>query len=150
MARDNEVANIIKALSGLRDLASWNLEGAVNSAREIARRLGTESDAGLDTQVYKFLSSIRRIEMAVERAASENEREMVIATNIPMLRPRLAYAASRKKELYVVYEVLNEAIPKVKKVADFKRLLQFIEAIVAYQRFNQKFSAQRAQSEGRR
>jgi len=55
-----------------------------------------------------------------------------IETEVVLLKPKLAYAAARKKESKPLSDVMSAAIDKVNSEEDFKRLVQFIESIIAY------------------
>ena len=48
------------------------------------------------------------------------------------LRVQLAYAKSRHAEVEPFKRVMDEAIERVRDASDFERLVQLIEAIIAY------------------
>ncbi|NJL90642.1 MAG: type III-A CRISPR-associated protein Csm2 [Coleofasciculaceae cyanobacterium SM2_1_6] len=60
-----------------------------------------------------------------------------IKSDIVFLEPKLYYAA-REREGEPFKNVISEAILKVKNVADFKRLVELIEATVAYHTYHKR------------
>jgi CRISPR-associated protein Csm2 len=52
------------------------------------------------------------------------------------LKPLLAYAVGRNKQLRNLVDVLNVAIDKVKDYDDFKKFVEFFQTIVAYHKYH--------------
>ena len=57
---------------------------------------------------------------------------LCIEPEIVLLKPKLAYAAARQRSAKPLSDVMSIAIDNVKTVEDFKRLVQFVESIIAY------------------
>lgn len=121
---DQEIIQEIKNLdSGLH---SYSIRHLVNHAKEFGEHLNRQR---LQTnQIRKFLDAVNRLKVTItqEREFSKIEPEIVL------LKPKLAYAAARQKAAKPLSDVISEAINRVKNIEDFERLVQFIEAIVAY------------------
>lgn len=78
-------------------------------------------------QIRKFLDAINQLKAKMigsEFAAIENE--------IVLLKPKLAYAAARQPAVKSLNKVMSAAIDAVYDEEDFERLVQLIEAIIAY------------------
>jgi len=104
-----------------------------NTLIEIAEELGKYlKDSGLKTtQIRRFLDGIRRLDVQFSKGKQFLEDQVVL------LKPKLAYAAGRNKEVRPLMDVLQPAITAgSKSYADFKKLLSLIEAIVAYHKFH--------------
>ncbi|HOP86237.1 MAG TPA: type III-A CRISPR-associated protein Csm2 [Syntrophorhabdaceae bacterium] len=103
-----------------------------NSLVDVAEKLGKHlKDTGLKTtQIRRFLDGIRKLDVQFNKGKDFLEDQVVL------LKPKLAYAAGRNQSVRPLMEVLQPAIAGAgKSYADFKKLLSFIEAIVAYHKF---------------
>ncbi|HYF96291.1 MAG TPA: type III-A CRISPR-associated protein Csm2 [Symbiobacteriaceae bacterium] len=59
------------------------------------------------------------------------------ATEVPLLKVRLAYAAAREKRAVgPLAKVLLPAVDRIESAEDFRWFARFVEAIVAYHRFH--------------
>lgn len=129
--RDNrEIEEIKRRLEpysrrGLKDLPAETLVELADKMGRYLQRLDVKT-----TQIRRFLDGVRKIDIK-SRGGEEFDREGVI-----LLKPKLAYAAKEKK-LKPLMEVLEPAITAGShSYSDFKKLLAFIEGIVAYHRFH--------------
>jgi CRISPR-associated protein Csm2 len=125
---------IIDRIKKLDRFGDYNIRELVTDAEEIGRRL---KDGKLETnQVRKFLDAINRIKAELlDEVGSEDKddaRFKKIEVDIVLLKPKLAYAAARQAAAKPLQEVLDVAIDRVESMNDFKRLVQFVESIVAY------------------
>lgn len=78
-------------------------------------------------QIRKFLDAINRLKSKlVGSHFSEIEAEIVL------LKPKLAYAAARQNVVKPLNKVMSAAIDKVENKADFERLVNLVESIIAY------------------
>ncbi|MFM7885798.1 MAG: type III-A CRISPR-associated protein Csm2 [Pseudanabaena sp.] len=78
-------------------------------------------------QIRKFLDAINRLKSKLVRSQfSEIEAEIVL------LKPKLAYAAARQNVVKPLNKVMSAAIDKVESKADFERLVNLVESIIAY------------------
>ncbi len=78
-------------------------------------------------QIRKFLDAINQLKAKMigsEFALIENE--------VVLLKPKLAYAAARQPAVKSLNKVMSAAIDNVHDKDDFERLVQLIEAIIAY------------------
>jgi CRISPR-associated protein Csm2 len=124
----------IDRIKKLAKFSDYNIRELVTDAEEIGRRL---KDGKLETnQVRKFLDAINRIKAElldeVDAEDKDDERFKKIEVDIVLLKPKLAYAAARQAAAKPLQEVLDVAIDRVGSMDDFKRLVQFVESIVAY------------------
>jgi CRISPR-associated protein Csm2 len=124
----------IDRIKKLAKFSDYNIRELVTDAEEIGGRL---KDGKLETnQVRKFLDAINRIKAElldeVDAEDKDDERFKKIEVDIVLLKPKLAYAAARQAAAKPLQEVLDVAIDRVESMNDFKRLVQFVESIVAY------------------
>lgn len=113
----------------ITNLKDWNTKEMVESAQKIVNSL----NKGLHTQLRKIFGSLRKLELQFNKQPFSTD-ELIL------LKYRLAYAASRSKELNIIRKELDKAIDKVSDQKDFKKLVNFMEAIVAY--YKHKFPAE--------
>ena len=134
----------------------------IRSMVKHAENLGTElAEKGLKTnQIRKFLDAIRQIKSRLNQHkgvdksnvldSQENPQESLksIYASIVLLKPKLAYAAARKRQGKLTSEeqaaralkdVVSEAIDNIRNydnkkgmIEDFDMLTSFVESIVAY------------------
>ncbi len=99
-------------------------------------------------QVRKFLDAVKRIKANLVDEVSDDQdllkanlvdkenKEQKLSKNdlieIVLLKPKLAYAAARQRSAEPLQAVLDASIDRVHTVTDFKRLVQFVESIIAY------------------
>lgn len=106
-------------------LSEWRVEALVDTAKGLAEELSQ----GLDTQLRRIFDSVRRVELDFKR------EERFSRDDVLLLKPRLAYAAARQEKLRPIFTWLDKAIDRVQDESDFQRLVQFIEAVLAYYKF---------------
>jgi CRISPR type III-A-associated protein Csm2 len=90
------------------------------------------------TQIRKFFSQIKRIETTELR--EKKDTDPIDPTKLYMLMPELAYGVGREvidKEFYEVMKICL-AGNKIQKVADFKRFVELLTAVIAYKKFETK------------
>jgi CRISPR type III-A-associated protein Csm2 len=134
----------VQEIGRLRQLSQWEPDKLIDAAQEVARELRGFGDTALETQTYKILAAVRKLEILM--------RSEFQAGPVRFLRPKLAYAVSRKKQLQPFVRVLDAAIGKVANTEDFERLLSFAEAVIAYHRYEevrQKLDQQQAPQQRR-
>ena len=100
------------------------IQAADQFGRDISRRVTT-------SQIRSIFGSVKKMEMG-------GEADMA---TLLLLKPRIAYAASRNRSLDTLKTVLTRAIDAVDKAQDkeqrqerFRRFCQGFEAILAYHR----------------
>ncbi|HXK70755.1 MAG TPA: type III-A CRISPR-associated protein Csm2 [Caldisericia bacterium] len=103
-----------------------------NELVEVAREMGHHlKEKNLKTtQIRRFLDGMRKLDVQFNKGKNFSGDEVVL------LKPRLAYAAGRNNEVKPLMEVLEPAITAgCKTYKDFRKLLSFVEAIVAYHKY---------------
>ena len=75
------------------------------------------------------INAIRIKPNAVELFQSE------VMPEILMLKPQLANAKARQREVIPFFEVVNPLLDMVKSIEDFDRLCKFVESVVAYHKY---------------
>jgi CRISPR-associated protein Csm2 len=132
--RNQDSREIIDRIKRLTKFSDYNIRELVTDAEEIGQKL---KDGKLETnQVRKFLDAINRIKAElldeVDKEDKDDDRFKKIEVDIVLLKPKLAYAAARQAAAKPLQEVLDVAIDRVGSMNDFKRLVQFVESIIAY------------------
>lgn len=118
-----EIKNFIQKLNTFE---TYPIRDLVKHAEQFGSYLRSQR---LETnQVRKFLDAINRIK--ADLASKDNFAQ--IEAEVVLLKPKLAYAAARQKAAKPLSEVMSTAIDKVYSLEDFRRLVQFIESIIAY------------------
>lgn len=92
------------------------------------------------TQIRKFYDKLRSLEQKLEKSklSSQKKEELneQVRIGVLSLKPLLAYAVGRNKQLRNLVDVLNVAIDKVKDYDDFKKFVEFFQTIVAYHKYH--------------
>jgi len=116
---------MIESIKDLKSLKDYPIRSLVNHAETFGKEL---RDQRLETnQIRKFLDAINRLKSKlVGSQFSEIEAEIVL------LKPKLAYAAARQNVVKPLNKVMSAAIDKVESKADFERLVNLVESIIAY------------------
>ncbi len=105
----------------------WTPELLVSKAEEVAKGL----QKGLDTQLRKIFDVLRKCERDFKREGFDKGK-------IAFLKPKIAYAVSRKPALSPVTDSLLNYIEQVEKEEDFMYVLRFLESVVAYYKYFNK------------
>jgi len=134
--QETEIDKIIQKIKSLQNLSQLDekdiaKEGgyAEQVAKEVKKDLKT-------TQLRKFFSEIK----ANERELKEKGWKS-IEGRFYMLRPNLAYAKARKLVPDQFFDLMNACMKQVDKGDDeqkkenYKRFVQFLEAIIAYHKY---------------
>lgn len=144
-----DILQTIRSLTG--GLRSYPIRDLVKEAEDFGKYLKSQN---LKTnQIRKFLDAINRVKSDLSQLdfSSENFQQKLAAieTEIVMLKPKLAYGASRaskkseEEALKKMANVLGLAIDKIQTdikteqdfqnfQLDFDRLVNLIESIIAY------------------
>ncbi|MBW4615250.1 MAG: type III-A CRISPR-associated protein Csm2 [Desmonostoc vinosum HA7617-LM4] len=113
----------------------YNIRELVNDTEKLGKELANNR---LKTnQIRKFLDAVKRLKSNLDK---NDKREFdVIKDDLILLQPKLAYAAARQRKnnrdlgpVAPFKQVLDAAILQVKTTKDFDRLVQLVEAIIAY------------------
>lgn len=153
-SRPSPTEDVSKAIENhitlLKSLAEYSVRDLVKHAEKFGLALRQQR---LETnQIRKVLDAINQIKAKAidERvrilADKKNKDQLteedlkVIETkifdaidpDIVLLKPKLAYAASRQNAVEPLQRVMSAAIDKTHSTKDFERLVQLIESIIAY------------------
>lgn len=112
-------------IDSLKSLSNYSVRDLVQHAEKFGIALRQQR---LETnQIRKFLDAINQLKaQLVSSSFDEIEAEVVL------LKPKLAYAATRQNAVEPLQRVMSAAIDKTHNAEDFKRLVQLIESIIAY------------------
>jgi len=118
------IVNRIEKLASLSDYGARDLVSDARTLAHLSRDLKT-------AQIRKIYGTVKKLELEV-RSGDFNHDKVIF------LLPKLAYAANKKGEVRNLQEVLSTCINKVRDgengKADFRRFVNFFEAILAYHR----------------
>jgi CRISPR-associated protein Csm2 len=110
---------------GLSNISGEDLVNIASKMGEILKNGGLKT-----TQIRKFLDGMRKLDVQFNKGKDFNP------DNVILLKPKLAYAAGRNSEVKPLMDILDPAITAGGKTyKDFTRLLDLVEAIVAYHKF---------------
>jgi len=124
----------IQHIGGLDGLAGWEARDLVERANGIGLELKNKSVT--TRHIRTFLDEVNRIEAEFKGKEADFDN-----SRVTMLKPQLAYAAGRergeeRRVLTEFAELYFAAIGKVEDARDFKRFMDFTQAVVAYHRFH--------------
>lgn len=122
---DDVSKNIEKHIDSLESLAEYSVRDLVKHSENFGIALRQQR---LETnQIRKFLDALNQLKaQLVSSSFDEIEAEVVL------LKPKLAYAATRQNAVEPLQRVMSAAIDKTHNTDDFKRLVQLIESTIAY------------------
>ncbi|OLP19175.1 type III-A CRISPR-associated protein Csm2 [Leptolyngbya sp. 'hensonii'] len=140
--QSDEVTNITSEIqTTIKKLESGLHQYQVRTLVEQARKFGIHlKKHELKTNhLRRFLDAVKQIEARLNRG----DEFSIVDNDIAFLQPQLAYAAARKREEMKKKDKVNPAKEfsdvitvaikeKVKSPKDFERLVQLVEAIIAY------------------
>ncbi len=125
---------IITELKALNKLSELQKEKLVKFSDNIAYELKKD---GLKThQIRKFWSAINKIKSKTNTQEDEKLKDKIIKEEAIMLKPKLAYATGRKREVKKLMKVLEPCIDRIKNSQDFNVFIDFVESIVAYHKYH--------------
>jgi len=111
---------------------------------DISNQIGQELSRTLKmNQIRRFLDALRKIEQDYYqfnflKAVEKEQFKVRLKHSLAMLRPKLAYAAGRERNVRDLMIVLEPAIQAAARDPEnvFEKLLRFMESIIAYHRFH--------------
>lgn len=117
------------------DLSEWKEEEMIKHAEKLGREFAKEKKI-TTSQLRNVFSDISRIRMEWKFGELEEER---LPGELLLLKPKLAYAAGRHKNVKKLKQELESAIDAVVKSSDVKaagnNFFRFVESIVAYHKY---------------
>lgn len=140
---EQDLCRRIQSLQGLKEYPIRKLVEDAEGFGPYLKRQRLETN-----QIRKFLDAINRVKTTLSqidtnktqqeentdepKKLAEQAKFDYVEADIVLLKPKLAYAAARQSSARPLSDVMSVAIDKVHSVQDFERLVQFIEAIIAY------------------
>jgi len=117
--KTEEVKGYIKGLTNLKDYIAEKL---VKHAEELGKLLAAGREKEISKrQIRLIFSAIKKMELrGFDRG------------RLLLLKPKLAYLYGKNRKLKQFKEIITICIDKVKDEDDFKKLVDFVEAILAY------------------
>jgi CRISPR-associated protein Csm2 len=86
------------------------------------------------TQLRKVFHTLKTIE---RKYKPKGDEEAFIISDVLSLKPELAYAMGRELIPIEFYDLMKNSLtaPKLPKVKDFRRLIEFLTALLAYHKY---------------
>ena len=113
------------------DLHEWK----ATELNDVADECGKKFAGITPNQIRNVFSEVKRIQLEWKKGKKYDDAER----GLVLLKPRLAYAAGRKKSVTPFKEVLGKAIDGVINSTEHEKALEnffsFVEAIVAYHKY---------------
>ncbi|KUO42844.1 MAG: hypothetical protein APU95_02965 [Hadesarchaea archaeon YNP_N21] len=136
----NDIEEIIESIGKLHSLKELKVEAFAPQGR-YAEKIALAFREKLKTaQLRKFFDSLRKIERDLEKKPWDS-----LKAEFLMLEPRLAASVARKlvpdqfyRLMKVCFDKVNNAAGEGEKKESFTRLMQFLEAIVAYHKYHEE------------
>lgn len=129
------------------DFADVSMEAIVSDAENKAKRFARE-DGVKTNQIRNFFTAIAKMRTTYTSAGTKEKTEEqkkkakyeAIRNDLILLKPKLAYAAGRKKDVRNFSVFLTKAIDAVIKSRDKTKAIEnffaLIESIVAYHKYH--------------
>lgn len=121
----------------LKKISDLNAENAKlfveNELYRINPRTGRNEALITTSQIRKFLSAVNCLE---NKISGESELSSELLNEIKYLKVKLAYQVGREKKIKTLYNELEPLINQISNKNDFTKVARYIEAIVAYHKFN--------------
>jgi len=121
----NNEDDITVNISKVRSFKEYKGDTLVKDAESLASSIRDLKTA----QLRRIYGEVKRMEMDFNKVEGSFSRDRVV-----MLKPRLAYAASKKPEVIRIKNVFTKCIDKIQDSDDFSQFVSFFEAILAYHR----------------
>ncbi|RKZ23257.1 type III-A CRISPR-associated protein Csm2 [bacterium] len=131
------IANVRGKITRFSSFKTYPAEEMMKDAdrigREISRTITT-------TQIRKFLDAVKKLKVKMKKPKPEERKGEESITEfrrneVLYLKPHIAYAGGRHRNVRPFAELVMEAIDKVHDADDFEQFATFIEAIVAFHKF---------------
>jgi len=132
----NEVLQELQRLDRLVDLRVEDFAPEGGLADVVARELGRDLRAA---QLRKFYDLLKRIELELRNCGEDDDFPAEFRPRVLRVLPLLAYARGRGNIPNGFYEVMKTLLDfnKIPRIQDYRTLVRFLEAIVAYHKFRE-------------
>jgi CRISPR-associated protein Csm2 len=139
--QSDKIAEILKKIRAVKNLGEISIE-EIAKENGIAETLAKEmrNNELKPTQLRKVFDSVRTIQDRL----SEYGWDARAQTDFYMIRPYLAYANGRGNIPNEFFEIISACLERVESSDErqrrdnFDRLVQFLESLVAYQKYHNK------------
>lgn len=132
-----KIKNEIEKLTMLKYMKAESFAKEEGYADDIAWKLNGKLKT---TQLRRFFDSIRGIQRKLSKNKEDTKWEEV-EVDFYLLKPKLAYARGRNLIPEEFYQIIKTSLNKVDigdnkdKIESFKIFFQFLQSIIAYQKF---------------
>lgn len=137
-----DVQAILKKIENLASLSDYPLEDFADEEKDADKlaQFFVEQDKKLKkdrlkpTQLRKVFHALKEVE---RKYKGKNGEDFFEISDILSLKPELAYAVGRELIPQEFYRLMKTCLTseKLKKVNDFRRLMEFLTAVLAYHKF---------------
>ncbi|HPN39738.1 MAG TPA: type III-A CRISPR-associated protein Csm2 [Melioribacteraceae bacterium] len=130
----------LKDLTNVKDLALLQPEDINSIGESFGKTLANTSTGIRTSQVRNIYSAIISIRTKLKNKNNTNNKiDDDIKTDLILIKPKLAYATGRVKNVKPLYELLSKAIDcsinSQNQVKSVSNLISIVETIVAYHKF---------------
>ena len=138
--QETKIEKIIQKIKSLQNLSQLD-EKEIAEEGGYAEQIAEEVKDIKTTQLRKFFSEIKKNERELKEKGWKS-----IEGSFYMMRPNLAYAKARKLVPDPFFKLMNACMKQVdkgdeeQKKENYKRFVQFLEAIVAYHKYHHRGS----------
>jgi CRISPR-associated protein Csm2 len=128
----DEILWKLKSLSRMADLNPTDFAEEGGYADTLAREFGRELKS---TQLRKVFGALKQVDIQVKRDPLDKP---LARSEINRLIPELAYAFGRNLVPKGFYDLMKMCLSqtKLQTVGDFRRLMEFLTALLAYHKFH--------------
>lgn len=127
----------LKDLNTTNDLSKITPEDIDSIGNIFGQKLADRFEGIKTNQVRNIFSSV--ISLRTKQKSAENGWSDEIHNELVLIKPKLAYASGRQKNVRPLYELLSKAIQATVNSSDKKKgltnFIQLVETIVAYHKF---------------
>jgi CRISPR-associated protein Csm2 len=124
-------------LTGVNDLSTLTPEDIDSISENFGYKLADRREGIKTNQVRNIFSTVLalRTKLKTEKAFSED-----IHNDLVLIKPKLAYAAGRQRNVRPLYDLLSHGITATvnskDQVKGLENFIQLVESIVAYHKFH--------------
>ncbi|ROQ92048.1 type III-A CRISPR-associated protein Csm2 [Desulfosoma caldarium] len=130
MSGGTDQTNIKQFRAELADLKKLSMDRLVDIADAVGKAVARQVKMN---QIRRFLDGARKVEAQLKNPEDFDK----VKDQIVLLRPKLAYAAGRHRDVKDLAELLDPAVKSAAQTHDnFMKFLRFMESIIAYHRYH--------------
>ena len=124
-------------LTGVNDLSTLTPEDIDSISEHYGHMLADRREGIKTNQVRNIFSTVIALRTKLK---SDNEWSEEIHNDLVLIKPKLAYAAGRQRNVRPLYDLLSQGITATvnskEKVKGLENFIQLVESIVAYHKFH--------------